>query len=86
MLAAALHLLASLGIQVVLATHSYFLLKELELLARQTPVPLRFMGLNKSAGHIVLQHADSLLELDHIVALDEELAQYDRDKQGQAHG
>lgn len=86
LLAAALHLLASLGIQVVLATHSYFLLKELELLARQSPVPLRFMGLNKSAGHIVLQQADSLLELDHIVALDEELAQYDRELQGAANG
>lgn len=86
LLAAALHLLARLGIQVVLATHSYFLLKELELLTEQEPVPLRFMGLNKSAGGIVLQHADSLLGLDHIVALDEELAQYDRELQGRVHG
>lgn len=86
LLAAALHLLTGLGIQVVIATHSYFLLKELDLLARQVSVPLRFMGLNKSAGRIVLEQADSLLELSHIVALDEELAQYDRELQGQAHG
>ena len=86
LLAAALHLLAQLGIQVVLSTHSYFLLKELELLARQEPVPLRFMGLSKTKEGIVLQQADSLLGLDHIVALDEELAQYDRELQGQAHG
>lgn len=86
LLAAALHLLATLGIQVVLATHSYFLLKELELLARQEPVPVRFMGLSRLDGRIVLQQADSLLGLEHIVALDEELAQYDRELQGQAHG
>lgn len=86
LLAAALHLLARLGIQVVLATHSYFLLKELELLTRQEPVPVRFMGLSKSAGRIVLEQADSLLGLDHIVALDEELAQYDRELQGQGQG
>lgn len=89
LLAAALHLLAQLGIQVILSTHSYFLLKELELLTRQAPVPLRFMGLSKTAAGIVLEQADSLLDLDHIVALDEELAQYDRElqsTQGQAHG
>lgn len=89
LLAAALHLLTKLGVQVVLTTHSYFLLKELDLLARQNPVPLRFMGLSKTEEGIVLQQADSLLGLDHIVALDEELAQYDRElqnAQGQVHG
>jgi hypothetical protein len=85
LLAAGLHLLARLGIQVVLTTHSYFLLKELALLAQQNPVPLRFMGLNKLAGGIALQQADSLLGLDHIVALDEELAQYDRELSGGSH-
>ena len=44
------------------------------------------MGLSKTKEGIVLQQADSLLGLDHIVALDEELAQYDRELQGQAHG
>ena len=37
-------------------------------------------------GAVTLQQADRLLDLETVVALDEELAQYDRELQGQAHG
>ena len=87
-LAASIVHLCSRGVQVFLATHSYFLLKELTLLSRQTQVAQRYIGLNVSgqAGTVTVQQADALAELENIVALDEELAQYDRDLQGLAHG
>mgnify|MGYP003582576583 CR=1 FL=1 len=79
--------LASQGIQVILATHSFFLMKELELLRSQSierqKTPTRFMtlALNES-GDPVFEQANSLKEVTNIVALDEELAQYDRELQG----
>jgi len=78
-----IHELAKQGLQVFVATHSYFLLKELDILSRQSGVAQRFMGLQKSeagtGAGVAVQQADTLQGLDHIVALDEELAQYDRD-------
>lgn len=77
------------GIQVFIATHSYFLLKELNLLSHQTPVPQHFIGLTVQNGETVLEQASRLLDLTTIVTLDEELAQYDRELQqtlGAAHG
>lgn len=76
------------GIQVFIATHSYFLLKELDLLSRQEGVPQRLLSLVAAddGGAVTLQQADRLLDLETVVALDEELAQYDRELQGQAHG
>jgi hypothetical protein len=76
------------GIQVFVATHSYFLLKELDLLSRQGGVPQRFLSLVAAdpEGTVKLQLADHLQDLQTLVALDEELAQYDRELKGQAHG
>lgn len=76
------------GIQVFIATHSYFLLKELDLLSRQYSVEQRFLSLVASGPDqgVTLQQASHLLDLETVVALDEELAQYDRELQGQAHG
>lgn len=76
------------GIQVFIATHSYFLLKELDLLSRQYSVEQRFLSLVATGPDrvVTLQQASRLLDLETVVALDEELAQYDRDLQGQAHG
>ena len=76
------------GIQVFIATHSYFLLKELDLLSQQIGVQQRLLSLVASGdgGAVTLQQADRLLDLETVVALDEELAQYDRELQGQAHG
>ena len=75
-------------IQVFIATHSYFLLKELDLLSRQYSVEQRFLSLVATGPDrvVTLQQASRLLDLETVVALDEELAQYDRDLQGQAHG
>lgn len=75
-------------IQVFIATHSYFLLKELDLLSRQYSVEQRFLGLVATGPDrvVTLQQASHLLDLETVVALDEELAQYDRELQGQAHG
>ncbi len=74
------------GIQVFIATHSYYLLKEIEILSRKTPVPQRYLGLSQTEAGVVLEQSDSLKGLDTLVALDEEIAQYDRDMQGRAHG
>ena len=75
-------------IQVFIATHSYFLLKELDLLSRQYSVEQRFLSLVATGPDrvVTLQQASHLLDLETVVALDEELAQYDRELQGQAHG
>lgn len=69
---------AAFGIQVVIATHSLFLLRELELLTRGTPLPTLYTGLNsKNSGIIVHQTAD-IEGLPNIIALEEELDQSDR--------
>lgn len=87
-LAASILQLCQQGIQVFIATHSYFLLKELDLLSKQNGVEQRFLSLFASGdgGAVKLQQADRLLDLETVVALDEELAQYDRELQGAANG
>lgn len=68
------------GIQVFVATHSFFLLKELDLLSRQQPVAQRYIGLSlDETRQVQREQVDSLAELTRLVALDEELAQYDRE-------
>ena len=74
------------GIQVFIATHSYYLLKEIEILSRQTAVEQCYLGLSQSKTGAVLEQSDRLQGLDTLVALDEELAQYDRDLQIRPHG
>lgn len=74
--------LSSSGIQVFLATHSLFLLRELEILMSQQPfgsIGARFFGLHKSAdGSVGVSQGDSIDEIGDITLLDEELAQSDR--------
>ena len=72
--------LASAGIQVFIATHSYFLLKELDILTTQQPVPTRYFSLLKGEDGVVVESGDSLDDLQSIVALEEELAQFDREQ------
>lgn len=72
--------LSQQGIQVVIATHSYFLLKELDLLTRQQAVAQRYFALVRGEGLVErIEVADHLSGLEHLVSLDEELAQYDRE-------
>ncbi len=73
--------LAENGIQVFIATHSFFLLKELDILMRQKPLQKRFIGLSQQGNDadITIEQGDCLHSLKNITALDEELAQYDRE-------
>jgi ABC-type transport system involved in cytochrome c biogenesis ATPase subunit len=76
-----IHALCQRGVQVFIASHSFFLLKELDMLAKKDPISQRFISLSRGAEapEINVDQADSLSQLGNIVALDEELAQYDRE-------
>jgi len=85
LVAQVIHQLAANGVQVFLATHSFFLMKELELLSKKTPLARRYIGLNAPAegnDGVDVHQSEDLTGLSSIVALDEELAQYDRELQG----
>ena len=81
-LAAVLAELARQGFQIVLATHSLFLLKELHIISRQKeaqPLPIRYFGLNAGKdGATTVTAVDDFELLPDIVALDEELEQADK--------
>lgn len=74
-------LLVAAGIQVFIATHSLFLLRELEMLTAAKPyktVPCRYFSLAYAENNIVLEQGDRIDDLQTLVLLDEELAQSDR--------
>ena len=78
-MAAVLTELAKAGFQIILATHSLFLLKELHILAQQQQRPVRYFGLSAKPGEATtVATADNLELLPDIVALDAELDQADR--------
>lgn len=87
LVAEVIHNLSANGVQVFIATHSFFLLKELDILASSQPIGLRYIGLSRKAGEfgVSSQQSDQLAQLRDIVALDEELAQYDREMEAK-HG
>lgn len=71
--------LAQAGFQIILATHSLFLMKELHILAQEKKAPVRYFGLSAQPGEAVtVATADNLELLPDIVALDAELEQTDR--------
>jgi hypothetical protein len=75
-----LHLCRS-GIQVFIASHSLFLLRELDILlqAREfKEIPKRYAGLRLSDAGVVVQQGDSIDDIGPIDALQEELSQSDR--------
>jgi hypothetical protein len=75
-LAAVLTDLAQAGFQIILATHSLFLMRELHILAQQKKKPVRYFGLYTSEeGDVRVEQQDDLMHLRHLVALDAELAQ-----------
>jgi energy-coupling factor transporter ATP-binding protein EcfA2 len=77
-MAAVLTELAKAGFQIILATHSLFLLKELHILAQQEQKPVRYFGLSTEPGEATtVATADSLTALPNLVALDIEMAQSD---------
>lgn len=73
--------LSEQGIQVFIATHSLFLLRELELLAKDPEfkkVKQRYFSLNSTENGIFLEQGDAAEDLQTLVLLDEELLQSDR--------
>jgi AAA15 family ATPase/GTPase len=80
-IANALAALAQHGIQVILATHDFFLMKELSLLIESTPNrPARFFSLRTDNAGIAVEQGRILEDLNTIVVLDEVLAQDDREQ------
>lgn len=74
--------LASQGIQVFIATHSLFLLREFEILLgnrdHKTPVPARYFSLSFEDQSVVVHQSDDLNNIGAIASLEESLAQSDR--------
>ncbi|WPD23068.1 MAG: AAA family ATPase [Candidatus Electrothrix scaldis] len=69
------------GIQVFIATHSLFLLRELEILSQQktfNTVKTKYFALGRSESGITLQQGESIDDIDPVAALDESLMQSDR--------
>jgi energy-coupling factor transporter ATP-binding protein EcfA2 len=69
------------GVQVFIATHSLFLLRELEMLSTQKNLPhysACFFGLHAVDDHVGIEQGPSIEDIGDISSLDEELAQSDR--------
>lgn len=66
------------GIQVFIATHSLFLLRELEMSLAGVELDARFIGLHFSEDGVVVQQGPSTADMGSIAVLDEELEQSDR--------
>jgi predicted ATP-dependent endonuclease of OLD family len=80
-LARAIMALCKNGIQVFIATHSLFLLRELEILHAQAEyqtVPTRFFNLVKQGNNVVVAPGDDPYSIGDIAALDESMAQSNR--------
>jgi len=81
-LAALLAEMAKRGVQVFLATHSLFLMKELNLLtATESKIPMTFFNLYFQDGQVIADSADRLEDVQHITALDSALEQFERKQQ-----
>jgi len=68
--------LAQAGFQIILTTHSLFLMRELHILAQKRKKPVRYFGLyTGEQGDTRVETTDDFIQLQHITALDVELAQ-----------
>ncbi|MGE0375531.1 MAG: ATP/GTP-binding protein [Planctomycetaceae bacterium] len=75
-----LHLCQS-GIQIFVATHSLFLMRELDILLRMeefADTPARFFGLHLGDDGVEVMQGDSIDDIGEIASLQEELSQSDR--------
>ncbi|MBK7001842.1 MAG: AAA family ATPase [Rhodoferax sp.] len=82
LLAEALFVLTGLGVQVILATHSLFLLREFEILqlvdkGTERPSP-RYFGLGVQRRQSVVSQGNDITSIDPLLLLDENLHQSDR--------
>jgi len=82
LLAEALYALTGQGVQVIVATHSLFLLREFEVLSRgqekQTAASTRYFSLGRTRKGIIVSAGNETVDIDPLVLLDEDLAQSDR--------
>lgn len=79
--ATALVTLAHMGIQVIVATHSLFLLRELEILtldSRFLLVSKKYFALANTAADVTVSAGDDIAGIEPLVLLDENLHQSDR--------
>ena len=75
-MAAVLTELAKAGFQIILATHSLFLLKELQILAQREKQPAKYFALYAGEnGATQVETKDDFIQLEHVAALDAELTQ-----------
>lgn len=73
--------LSKQGIQVIIATHSLFLLRELEILTRSKEfagIDKRFFALKPTSSGVEIEQGSAVEDLETLVLLDEELKQSDR--------
>ena len=73
--------LATAGLQVILATHNLFLLREFEILAQQAGAKgpsQRYFALMPGTKGVTVSTGDSIESVNPLVLLDEDLAQSDR--------
>lgn len=75
--------LAAQGVQVFVATHSLFLMRELSLLQAEAgdgsdACAVRYFGLNRAGDRVAVTQGDALTDSGDIAALDQELHQADR--------
>ncbi|MBF9220137.1 AAA family ATPase [Hymenobacter ruricola] len=75
-MAAVLTELAKAGFQIILATHSLFLLKELHILAQRERQPVKYFALYAGEnGATQVETKDDFIQLEHVAGLDAELTQ-----------
>ncbi len=75
-MAAVLTELAKAGFQIIMATHSLFLLKELHILAQRKKQPVKYFALYADeSGATQVETKDDFIQLEHVAALDAELTQ-----------
>ncbi len=80
-IAIALGSLAKRGIQVIVATHSLFLMKEFSLLAEsESALPARFFNLKKRETELIVEQGDLLEDLGEVASLEQALHQDDREQ------
>lgn len=80
-IAASIVAVAHAGVQVFVATHSLFLLRELEIILAQkryAQLHRRWFALALKEGEITLEQSEQVEDIQTLVLLDEELAQSDR--------
>ena len=70
--------LCARGVQIFVATHSLFLLRELELLCAGSDVKHRYFAFAKDENGVGVRQAEAWEDVDPLNLLDEELAQSDR--------